>query len=248
MIMNRRTGARVRPLMLSRLTYSNVMATLAIFVALGGTSYAAAKLTGADIRNSSLTGKDVRNSSLTGKDVRNSSLTGRDIRNGSVAQRDLGPGVLAGVQGERGATGATGATGAKGEKGDKGDTGATSRWLLIDENGDIVEQSGGFTVVSKPGVNGQPTTNPNYYVDAGSSLVGKGITGTIAIQNKIDRTGDGVADPAFNGDVAVGRCNSAAINCVPAGTNTDNTLVVRALANNADSASQTRRVYVHVTS
>jgi hypothetical protein len=54
-------------------------------------------------------------------------------------------------------------------------------------------------------------------------------------------------DPAFAGDAAVGRCNTAAITCAPAGTNEDDTLVVRALASNTDVASQTRRVYVHVT-
>ena len=119
---------------------------------------------------------------------------------------------------------------------------------MINENGEIEEQSGGFTVVSRPGINGQPATNPNYYVDAGASLVGKGLTATIAIQNRIDRTGDATPDPAFGGDTAVARCNTAAVACAPTGTNTDRTLVVRALANNADATSQTRRVFVVVTS
>lgn len=35
--------------------------------------------------------------------------------------------------------------------------------------------------------------------------------------------------------------------CVPTGTNVDNVLVVRALADNGSATSQTRRVYVHVT-
>ena len=147
--------------------------------------------------------------------------------------------LLRGPRGRRGPAGAAGPRGA---------SGATSRWLLIDESGDIEEQSGGFTVVSKPGANGQPASNPNYYVDAGSSLVGKGLTGTIAIQNRLDRTGDTIADPAFAGDVAVGRCNTAAIAFAPAGTNVDNVLVVRALADNTNASSQTRRVYVEVTS
>jgi hypothetical protein len=85
------------------------------------------------------------------------------------------------------------------------------------------------------------------YVDAGSSLLNKGLTATIAIQNRLDRNGDAVADPAFNGDVAAGRCNTTAINCVPANTNNDNTLVVRALVDNTSVASQTRRVWVQVT-
>jgi hypothetical protein len=213
--------------------YANVMATIAMFIALGGSAYAATSLTGRDIQNNTLTGVDVRKGSLGTSDIKNGELLRRDFRAGSLP---------------RGTRGATGATGPQGPAGQPGASGATSRWLLVDESGDIAEQSGGFTVLSKPGINGQPATNPNVYVSAGSSLVGKGLTGTIAIQNRIDRTGDMVADPAFNGNVAVGRCNTAAINCVPAGTNADNVLVVRALVDNTDATSQTRRVYVEVTS
>ena len=36
------------------LSYANVMATVAVFIALGGSSYAALKITGADVRNGSL--------------------------------------------------------------------------------------------------------------------------------------------------------------------------------------------------
>ena len=210
------------------LTYSNVMASAAVFIALGGSSYAAVK--------------------ITGDDVRNGSLTGKDVRDGSLRAADLRPGVLkAGPEGPKGDPGAPGERGPKGDKGDKGDPGDGGRWLLIDENGDIAEQSGGFTRISKPGINGQPATNPNIYVDTGGSLVGKGLTASIAIQNRIDRTGDGMADPAFGGDAAVGRCNTAAITCAPAGTNEDDTLVVRSLADNTNVMSQTRRVWIHVT-
>ena len=40
-----------------RPNYSNVISTVALFVALGGTSYAALTVTGKNVRNSSLTGK-----------------------------------------------------------------------------------------------------------------------------------------------------------------------------------------------
>lgn len=56
-----------------------MISLLALFVALGGTGYAAIIVTGKNVKNSSLTGKDVKNSSLTGKDVKNSSLTGSDV-------------------------------------------------------------------------------------------------------------------------------------------------------------------------
>ena len=44
----------------ARLTYANMMATVAVFIALGGSSYAAFTVTGKNVKNSSLTGKDVR--------------------------------------------------------------------------------------------------------------------------------------------------------------------------------------------
>jgi hypothetical protein len=69
------------------LSYTNVAATLALFVALGGTSFAAVKLTGADVRNGTVTGSDLRNESVKGRDV--SGLTGRDVKNGSVTSSDL---------------------------------------------------------------------------------------------------------------------------------------------------------------
>ncbi|MDP9135840.1 MAG: hypothetical protein M3N56_13565 [Actinomycetota bacterium] len=201
---------------MKRLNYSNVMATVAVFVALGGTSYAAVTITGADVRDGSLTGADVRDNSLGQRDVDDDAVGSGEVRDGSLRARHFRSNVL-------------------------------PRWLLVDEAGNITEQSGGFTVISKPGINGQPATNPNIYIDAGSNLAGKGLSATIALQNRVDRTGDGVADPAFNGQASVGRCNSSAVNCVPTGTNEDDTLVVRALVDNTNVASQTRRVWVTVT-
>jgi hypothetical protein len=96
----------------ARLTYANVMATIAVFVALGGSSYAAIKVTGRDVVNSSLTGKDVKNSSLFGRDVRNGSLRGADFKAGELPAGQRGP---EGPQGSNGTDGADGADGADGK-------------------------------------------------------------------------------------------------------------------------------------
>src|SRR4051812_40719825 len=40
-----------------RLTYANVMSTVAVFIALGGSSYAAVRISGSSIRNHSIAGK-----------------------------------------------------------------------------------------------------------------------------------------------------------------------------------------------
>ena len=74
-----------------RITYANVVASLALFAALGGSSYAAIAVTGAQVRDGSLTGRDVRNSSLTGKDVRNQSLLAQDFKAGQLPTGPAGP-------------------------------------------------------------------------------------------------------------------------------------------------------------
>jgi hypothetical protein len=57
-----------------RLSYANVVATLALFIALGGSSYAALTVTGKQVRNGSLTGKDLQRNSLTGRQIREGRL------------------------------------------------------------------------------------------------------------------------------------------------------------------------------
>jgi hypothetical protein len=57
-----------------QLSYANVMATLAVFIALGGTSYATLQLTGRDVRDGSLTGRDLQRDSLGGRPIRESRL------------------------------------------------------------------------------------------------------------------------------------------------------------------------------
>ena len=96
-----------------RLSYASVVATLALFIAIGGTAAAGAQAL--------LSGRDVKDGSLTGADIQNDSLTGADIRPGSVGSNALstfaranlrGATGPAGSQGERGATGAQGPAGA----------------------------------------------------------------------------------------------------------------------------------------
>ena len=93
------------------LSYANVVASLALFIALGGTSYAAL----------TITSKNVKDGTLTGKDIKNNSVSSADVRNGSLLSKDFKPGQL--VAGAPGPQGSPGATGAKGDKGDPGANG-----------------------------------------------------------------------------------------------------------------------------
>jgi hypothetical protein len=67
------------------LTYANVMSTLAVFIALGGSSYAALTISGASITNRSITAKKLKRNTLTGKEVRESRL--RRVPRARTAQR-----------------------------------------------------------------------------------------------------------------------------------------------------------------
>ena len=66
---------------LNRPSPALVISVISLFVALGGTGYAAAtgSIDSREIKNSSIQGKDIKNSSLGTTDVKNNSLTGSDI-------------------------------------------------------------------------------------------------------------------------------------------------------------------------
>ena len=102
--------------------YANVTATMALLVALGGTSYAAGMITGADIKDGTVTTSDVKNGDLRLKDFAASTKTGLKGDPGVP-----GPKGDTGAKGDQGVPGPKGDTGAKGDQGvpgPKGDTGA----------------------------------------------------------------------------------------------------------------------------
>ena len=67
-------GASVLSRIRRRLTYANVMSTLAVFIALGGSSYAAITINGKSITDRSIRGKKLRHNTLTGAEIRESTL------------------------------------------------------------------------------------------------------------------------------------------------------------------------------
>jgi len=58
-----------------RLTYANVTATLALFIALGGSSYAALKISGSEIKAHTITAKNIKRNSLGRRQIKESSLS-----------------------------------------------------------------------------------------------------------------------------------------------------------------------------
>jgi hypothetical protein len=79
-----------------RLSYANVVATLALFVALGGSSYAVIHVSSDDVTDNSLRSVDIRNNTVRSRDVTNHTLRARDLRrnglgSGAIKESALAP-------------------------------------------------------------------------------------------------------------------------------------------------------------
>ncbi len=89
----------MRSFLTRRLTYANVVASLALFLALGGVSYAATQLASNSVGTAQL---------------RSNAVTGPKVKNGSLTASDLTAGARTALKGDTGATGPAGAAGAAG--------------------------------------------------------------------------------------------------------------------------------------
>jgi hypothetical protein len=74
--------SRIRP----RLTYANVMATIAVFIALGGTTIAANKINGQQIKKGTIRGKQIKKSSVPGNRLKADSVTGKQLREATLGR------------------------------------------------------------------------------------------------------------------------------------------------------------------
>jgi hypothetical protein len=92
--------------LIPKLSYANVIATLALFLALCGGAIAATKLPSGSVGTRAL---------------RDSAVTGAKVRDGSLGAVDFASGEL--PRGDTGATGAQGAAGPRGERGEGGEPG-----------------------------------------------------------------------------------------------------------------------------
>lgn len=199
---------------LPRPSASMVVSSFALLVAMSGTSYAALQISGNDIEKGTVTSKQIKDDSLKGKDV----------KDGSLRVEDFGDELPAGPAGP---------AGADGEDGEDG----VGRWALVGANGEILAQSGGFSIVAAyptlpntapaPGDNSL-RANGNVYIDAGEDLADNGIVASIVLQNTVDQDGNGNtngrapgsdANAEFSGEISVSRCNFPTNTGVPIPTN-----------------------------
>jgi hypothetical protein len=116
-----------------KVTPTTGIALLALFVALGGSSFAAPVR---DAAKQLITGKQVKKNSLSGKHIKDRSLTPADFRGG----------VPAGPQGERGPQGPAGPAGANGANGQD----AVTVWASVRADGTLLGGNGVVSATNDP--------------------------------------------------------------------------------------------------
>jgi hypothetical protein len=110
------------PWIRSHLTFANVISMLALFVALGGTGYAATQLA-----KNSVGAKQIKKNAVGASEIKPNAVRSADVKEGALQAIDFAAGQLpAGAKGDKGDPGAKGD---KGDKGEKGDAGATNTVL-----------------------------------------------------------------------------------------------------------------------
>ncbi len=121
-----------------RLSYGNVTATIALFVALGGTSFAAMQLP----RNS-VGSSQIKRSAVGSSELRRNAVSSRSIRDGSVTLRDVSRNAQTTLRGTKGDPG---------PKGDQGPPGVTYR-AVLNSGGGVVR--GNATTADHQGGSGR---------------------------------------------------------------------------------------------
>jgi hypothetical protein len=80
-----------------KLSFANVVSVIALFMALGGSSYAALRVGSAQIVDGSVRSGDIHNNTIRSRDIRNGSVLGLDLRNGTVTSADIRDGTVTGA-------------------------------------------------------------------------------------------------------------------------------------------------------
>ena len=168
---------------------------------------------------SKINGKQIKNDSITGKQIKEKTL--KNVKSAKKAKVAKNSKKLGGLRPDK----------------------YKVRWLLIDELGNIEEQSGGFSVLDGY------KTNQNVYIDTGESTAGHGLLATIAINNKKDLYAPAGADTNLQGEVSIARCQTDAVECAPANAKNGSAFVVSPRNSDGSATSPTtrKRVYVEVT-
>ena len=130
-----------------RISPGSVLALIALFVALGGVSYAAVTINGKNIKNNSIPGKKLKNGAVTNSKVKANSLGANRLTSAARAS-------LRGAQGPQGPAGPRGEQGLQGPQGPQGPAGTALAYAQVSPGGAlpsfVAQRTSGFSAVTRP--------------------------------------------------------------------------------------------------
>jgi hypothetical protein len=145
----------------SSVTYANVVSTLALFIALGGASYAAIKLPkdsvgNRHIKNDAIATDNIKDGAITRDKIRNGAIGSGKVRDGTLREDDFNEDEL--PEGEPGRDGLDGRDGFDGRDGPAGPPANPEYWAFANADGTGVR--GTAVSVTKSA----PPADPGTYV------------------------------------------------------------------------------------
>jgi hypothetical protein len=186
----------------TRITYANVVASLALFIALGGVSWAAIKLPAKSVGT-----KQLRKGAVTGAKVHKNAITSRSVADGSLLARDFAAGQLtAGARGDAGSAGPAGAAGAAGQNGAAG-SGETLKRTITVRGDRTPAENGAALLAAKAGID----DGPEWLLKLDPGIYDLG-TASLNLNGNVDLEGSGTASTVITSDTSSGTI------VLPAGT------------------------------
>lgn len=223
--MKRIKGARPSPAL--------AVAFIALFVSLGGVSYglATGSIDSREIKNNTIRAEDHRANSVTARELRRRSLDGTDIKIERVGGDAIKEQVLE-VEKLPRVPRAQNSDTLAGQP----PSAYSTRWALVNQNGQIEQQTGGFSAVDCF------RTNANCYINANEDVTNNGVDAEIATTNT---AGFGAGD--ITGQTSSAPCGQAFVDCAPPNTENANTIVIAPRNSAGDPKPGNFRFYVYVT-
>jgi hypothetical protein len=169
-----------------RFTYANVMATVAVFIALGGTSYAISKLP-----KNSVGSKQIKKNAVKAVEVAKNAVGNTEIKRDAVTTEKVRDRALTSSKIAAGAVTTSNLADAAVNK-SKLASDATIKWVLVQPDGSVAAQSGGITVTTGA-IPGQ------YMLDFGSPTAGHAIVVSSAASTDVSYRGVVLAAPCTGG-------------------------------------------------
>jgi hypothetical protein len=200
----------------NRLSYANVISSIALFLALTGGAYALtipSNSVGAkQIKRNGVGSAEIKRNAVTSSEIRSNAITSSKVRNASLLAADFAAGQLP-----------------KGDTGSQGPAGPGARWVLVrgSDGGVLATNDTSISVIRDAG-------GGFYFVNFGSSVLNKLILATL------NRTGG-----TQTGTVVVGPCGETgpgANDCAQS----DNSNTVLVQTTNAAGTTTDRNFYLSV--